>query len=55
MVIPIVVGALGEIADRLPGWLDQIPRTISEFELQKSALLRTTQFLRRVFRLSRLW
>ena len=27
MVIPVVVGALGEIADRLPGWLPQIPET----------------------------
>ena len=25
MVIPVVVGALGAIADRLPGWLAQIP------------------------------
>ena len=37
MVIPVVVGALGAIADRLPGWLAQIPGTISEVELQKSA------------------
>ena len=35
MVIPVVVGA---IADRLPGWLAQIPRTISEVELQNRAL-----------------
>ena len=35
MVIPVVVGALGAIADRLPGWLAQIPGTISEVELQK--------------------
>ena len=33
MVIPVVVGALGAIADRLPGWLAQIPRTISEVGL----------------------
>ena len=55
MVIPIVVGALGAITDRLPGWLAQIPRTISEFELQKSALLGTAQVLRRVLRLPGLW
>ena len=51
MVIPVVVGALGEIADRLPGWLAQIPGTIREVELQKSALLGTAQVLRRVLRL----
>ena len=39
MVIPVVIGALGAIADRLPGWLAQIPGTISEVELQKRALL----------------
>ena len=41
MVIPVVVGALGTIADKLPGWLAQIPGTISEVELQNSALLET--------------
>ena len=39
MVIPVAVGAPGAIADRLPGWLAQIPGTISEIELQKSALI----------------
>ena len=33
MVIPVVVGALGAIADRLPGWLAQIPGTVSEVEV----------------------
>ena len=55
MVIPVVVGALGAIADRLPGWLAQILGTISEVELQKSALLGTSQVLRRVLRLPGLW
>ena len=55
MVIPVVVGALGAIADRLPGWLAQIPGKISEVELQKSALLGTAQVLRRVLRLPGLW
>ena len=55
MVIPVVVGALGVIADRLPGWLAQIPGTISEVELQKSALLGTAQVLQRVLRLPGLW
>ena len=39
MVMPVVVGALGAIADRLPSWLAQIPETISEVEMQKSARL----------------
>ena len=55
MVIPVVVGALGAITDRLPGWLAQIPGTISEVELQNSALLGTAQLLRHVFRLPGLW
>ena len=56
MVIPVVVGALGAIvADRLPGWLAQILGTISEVELQKSAILGTAQVLRRVLRLPGLW
>ena len=33
MVTPVVAGAISVIADRLPGWLAQIPRTISEVEL----------------------
>ena len=37
MVFPVVVGALGAIADRLPGRLAYIPRAISEVELQKSS------------------
>ena len=49
MVIPVVVGALGAIADRLPAG------TISEVKLQKSALLGTEQVLRRVLRLPGLW
>ena len=34
MVISVVVGALGTIADRIPGWLAQIPVTIIKVELQ---------------------
>ena len=45
IMIPVVVGALGAITDKLPGWLAQIPETISEVQLQKSALLRTAQVL----------
>ena len=52
MVILVVVGALGTIANRLPGWLAQIPETISEVKLQKRALLRTAQVLQSVLRLS---
>ena len=43
MVIPVVVGALGAIADRLPGWLVQILGAISEVELRRSILLGMTQ------------
>ena len=50
-MIPVVVGALGAIADRLPGWLAQILGMISEIELQKSALLGMAQVLQRVLRL----
>ena len=46
MVIPVVVGALGAIADRLPGWLAQVTVSEgSEVELQKSDLLGTAQVL----------
>ena len=55
MVIPVVVGALGAIADRLPGWLAQIPRTIIEVKLQKNTLLGMAQVLQRLHRLQRLW
>ena len=52
IVISVVVGA---IADRLPGWLAQIPGTIIEVELQKSALLGTAQVLQHVLKLPGLW
>ena len=55
MVTPVVVGALGAIADRLTGWLAEIPGTISEVELQKSALLGTEQVLRRVLGFPEHW
>ena len=52
---PVVVGALGAIADRLPGWRAQIPGTISEVKLKKSALLTTVQVFRHVQRLPEVW
>ena len=55
MVIPVVVGALGAIANKLPDLLAQIPRTISEVELQKRVLLGTAQVLQHVLRLPGLW
>ena len=55
IVIPVVVGALGAIVYKLPGWLAQISGTIKEVELQKSALLGAAQVLRHVFRLPPLW
>ena len=36
MVIPVVVGALSAIADRLPGWLAQIPGTIRRWSRRKA-------------------
>ena len=39
IMIPVVVGALGVIADRLHDWLSQIPGTINKVELLKSAFL----------------
>ena len=55
MVIPAVFGALGAITDRLSAWPAQIPGTISEVELQESALLEMAQVLRCVLRLPELW
>ena len=55
MVISVVVGALGAIADRFPGWIAQILGMISEVELQTSVLLGTTHVLRPVLRLPGLW
>ena len=52
---PSSFGALGAIADRLPGWLAQTLGTISEVELQKSTLLGTAQALQRVLKLPALW
>ena len=55
MVISVAVGALGAIADRLPGWLAKIQEMISKFELQKRPLLGKAQVIRRVLRLPELW
>ena len=54
MVIPVVVCALGAIADKSPGWLAQISGTISKVQLQ-NALLRPAHVLWRVLRLPKLW
>ena len=45
MVIPVVVGALGARADRLPGCLPQMLGTIRKVKLQKSAFLETSRAL----------
>ena len=39
MVISVVVGALGAIANRLPSWLAHIPEMIKEVKMQKDTLL----------------
>ena len=55
MVVPVVVGALGAIADRLSDGLAQIPGTINKVELHKRALLGTAPILRRILKLPGLW
>ena len=55
IVISVVFGALDELAGRLPGWLAQIPETVSKVDLQKIALLVTSRVLPRVLRLPMLW
>ena len=55
VVIPVVIGALGAIADRLPCWLAQKPRTISKIKQQKITLLGTMQVIQHVLRLPELW
>ena len=55
LVISVVFGALDEIADRLPGWLAQIPGTVSKVDLQKITLLETSRVLPCVLRLPMLW
>ena len=48
VVIPVVVGALGMVTNRLEGFIRKIGVGVSVGLLQKACLLRTARFLRRV-------
>jgi hypothetical protein len=54
-VIPVVIGALGAVTERFPGWISLIPGKINAIRLQKAALLGTAKILRRVLKLPGLW
>ena len=47
-VVPIIIGALGMIKDRLIPFLAMLGVTLSFKTIQKSALLRTAHILRKV-------
>ena len=48
VVVPVVVGALGAVSERLDTWLDKLGTTINTGFLQKTALLGTARILRKV-------
>ena len=48
VVIPVVVGALGMVTNRLEGFIRNIGVDVSVGPLQKTCLLRTAKILRRV-------
>ena len=45
-VVPVVVGALGVVSNRLDAWLEKLGVTIRMGLLQKTALLGTARILR---------
>ena len=47
-VIPVAVGALGEVSKRLDAWLEKLGVTIRRGMLQKTALLGTAGILRKL-------
>ena len=47
-VVPVVVGALGVISNRLDAWLEKLRVTIRTGLLQKTALLGTDRILRKL-------
>ena len=47
-VVPIIIGALGTITDRLTPFLSMLGVTLSFETIQKSALLGTAHILRKV-------
>ena len=47
-VVPVVVGALGVVSNRLDEWLEKLGVTIKTGLLQKTALLGTARILRKL-------
>ena len=47
-VVPVVVGALGVVRNRLDAWLEKLGVTIRTGLLQKTALLGTARILRKL-------
>ena len=47
-VVPVVVGALGVVSNRLDAWLEKLGVTIRMGLLQKTALLGTARILRKL-------
>jgi len=47
-VVPVVVGALGVVSNRLDAWLEKLGVTIKTGLLQKTALLGRTRILRKL-------
>ena len=47
-VVPVVVGALGGVSNRLDEWLEKLGVTIKTGLLQKTALLGTARILRKL-------
>ena len=50
-VLPVVIGAIGAVTPKLEEWLQQIPGTTSELDVEKSAVLGTAKVLRRTLKL----
>ena len=47
-VVPVVIGALGVVSNRLHAWLEKLGVTIRTGLLQKTALLGTARILRKL-------
>ena len=47
-VVPVVVGALGVVSNRLDAWLEKLGVTMRTGLLQKTALLGTARILRKL-------
>ena len=47
-VVPVVIGALGVVSNRLDAWLEKLGVTITMGLLQKTAFLGTARILRKL-------